>query len=392
MILIKNALLQSMAEGEDEQRVCDILIENKKIAKIGEIKEGDFPNAKVIDAKSKLVTPGFIESHCHIGISQDEGLEMGNDTNELTDPIVPHLRGIDGVKFHDASFRTALEAGITTVATGPGSGEIIAGTFCILKTHGKTVYDMCVVEESFMKMALGENPKRVFGSKGKMPMTRMAIAAMLRENLTKAKSYYDKKQKYEKDLADGKEDAKEVAYDSKLEGLSKVFAGLPVKIHAHQQNDIVTALKIMEEFNLDGTIEHCTEGYIIPELLKEKGKGVIIGPTFIGKSKLEVFKKTFDSGRILEENGIEFAIMTDHPVIPIEQMRTQAAIFIKHGLSYMTTLKALTINAAKLCGVSDRVGSIEVGKDADIVIWSTDPFHYLAEAETVIVNGEVAKG
>ncbi len=390
MILIKNAKLYSMAEINGE--ICDILVEGSKIAKIGKLKESDYPTAKVIDAKEQMVTPGLIDAHCHIGIAQDGGLEAGNDTNERTDPIVPHMRGYDAIKPHDTAFAAALNSGITTVVTGPGSGEIFAGTFCVLKTCGKTVEDMCIVEDAFMKIALGENPKRLFGSQGKMPGTRMAIAAMLRENLTKAKKYDEKMKKYEADLAAGKEDAKEPEYNAKLQALAKVYNGLPVKMHAHQQNDIVTAVQIMEEFGLKGTIEHATESHIITDFLKERNISVIIGPTLGGKPKLELFNKTFDTAKILEEAGVEFAIMTDHPVLPLEFARTQAAVFINHGASYMAVLKALTINAAKLGGIDNRLGSIEEGKDADIVIWTDDLFSYKAQTETIIVNGEVLKG
>ncbi len=390
MILIKNANLYSMADINNE--ICDILVEGNKIAKLGKLNEADYPAAKVIDANGKMVTPGLIDAHCHIGLAQEAGLEPGNDTNERTDPVVPHMRGYDAIKPQDTAFKSALDTGITTVVTGPGSGEVFAGTFCVLKTHGKTIEDMCIVEDAFMKIALGENPKRLFGNQGKMPGTRMAIASMLRENLIKAKKYDEKIKKYEAELANGNEEAKEPEYNAKLAGLAKVFNGLPVKMHAHQQNDIVTAVQIMEEFGLTGSIEHATESHLITEFIKDRNVNVIIGPTFGGKSKLELFNKSFDTAKILEQSDIEFAIMTDHPVIPIQFIRTQAAIFINHGASYMTVLKALTINAAKICGIDNRVGSIEVGKDADIVIWSDDLFSYRAKTETIIMNGEVLKG
>ncbi len=390
MILIKNANLYSMADINNE--ICDILVDGSKIAKLGKLNEADYPNAKIIDAKNQMVTPGLVDAHCHIGLSQQAGLTFGEDSNELTDPIACEMRGYDAIKPHDEAFPLALNAGVTTVVTGPGSGEVFAGTFCVLKTYGKTVEDMCIVEDAFMKIALGENPKRVFGTKGKTPCTRMAVAAMLRENLTKAKKYDEKMKKYEADLAAGKEDAKEPEYNAKMQALAKVFNGLPGKMHAHQQNDIVTAVQIMEEFGLEGSIEHATEAYLIPEFIKNRNVKIIIGPTFGVKTKLEVFNKTFDSARILEENGIEFAIMTDHPVIPLEFIRTQAALFLNRGASYMNVLKAITINAAKLGGIDNRVGSIEVGKDADIIIWTDDLFNYTAKTETIILNGEVLKG
>ena len=384
MLLIKNANLISMEEINYE--IKDILIENDKIIGIGHFDEKDYPNATVVDALCRYVTPGLVDPHCHVGMIESTIGWAGSDVNEMSNPITPELRAIDGIKPHDECFKEALESGVTTVCTGPGSANVIGGTFCALKTKGKTVEEMMLVEELCMKMALGENPKRVYGNSKSSPSTRMASAALMREWLTKAKKYYEKKQKYEKDLKEGKE-VSEGEFNMKLEALSKVFAGLPVKIHAHQADDIATAMRIAKEFNLNMTVDHATEGYLIADTLKANNQTVILGPTLGDKSKYELKAKSFKSGKVLYEAGVDFAIMTDHPVIQQKHTLIQVALFVKEGLPELEGLKAVTINAAKSCGISDRVGSIKVGKDADIVIWSGHPLDIMTEASVVILNG-----
>jgi len=346
-------------------------------------------NALVIDALGKTVTPGIVDPHCHVGLFEEAIGFEGSDGNEMTSPVTPELRAIDAVKPQDTAFLDALKSGVTTVCTGPGSANVIGGTFCVLKTVGKTIDDMIVVKESSMKMALGENPKRVYNSKSQTPQTRMASAALIREALIKAKDYAEKVNKYESDLAAGK-DVSKPEFNMKWASLSRVFSGFPVKIHAHQQDDIVTAIRIIEEFGLNATIEHATEGYLIPEYLKQHHQRVIIGPTLGSKSKYELRNKTFIAGKVLKESGVEFAIMTDHPVIHLENTLTQVGLFVKAGLDELDALKAVTIVAAKMNQIDHLVGSIEVGKDADIVIWSGHPLHYLTRPEMVIVNGEIA--
>ena len=386
MILIKNANLISMEEVN--YQICDILIDGKTIKKIGKINELEYPNVKVIDALGRYVTPGLVDPHCHVGIIESTIGWAGSDCNEMSNPITPELRAIDGIKPHDECFKEAIENGVTTVCTGPGSANIIGGTFCALKTVGKTIEEMVLVEELAMKMALGENPKRVYGNSKTSPSTRMASAALMREWLFKARNYYNKKKQYEKDLQEGKE-AKEPEFNMKLESLSRVFDNLPVKIHAHQADDIATAMRIAKEFNLNMTVEHCTEGYLIPEALKTNNQKVIIGPTLGNKSKYELKEKSFKSGKVLSDNNIEFAIMTDHPVIEQKHTLVQVALFVKEGLDELEALKAVTINAAKLCHIDDKVGSIKEGKDADIVIWSKHPLDIMNQADIVLLNGNV---
>ena len=383
MILIKNANLISMEEINYE--ICDILVEDGIIKKVGIINCEDYPTVKVIDANGRYVTPGLVDPHCHVGLMEATIGWAGSDVNEATNPITPELRGIDGVKPHDECFKEALESGVTTVCLGPGSANLIGGTFAVLKTKGNTVDDMIIIPEVAMKMALGENPKRVYGNSKTSPSTRMASAALIREWLQKAKNYYEKKKVAEHD------DSKQVEFNMKLESLSRVFDGMPVKIHAHQADDIATAMRIGKEFGLKMTIDHCTEGYLIADKLKENNQMVIIGPVMHNKSKYELKQKSFDSGRILYENGVTFSIMTDHPVIEQKHTLIQVALFVKAGLPELEALKAVTINAAKTCYVDDIVGSIKEGKHADIVVWSKHPLDIMAEADIVILKGNIEK-
>ncbi|MDY0317219.1 MAG: amidohydrolase [Candidatus Izemoplasmatales bacterium] len=386
MYLIKNANLIGMADINYE--VVDILVDGKVIKQIGKLNEKDFKGVKVIDAEGNYVTPGVVDPHCHIGIFEEAIGFEGADGNEVTSPITPELRAIDAIKPQDVAFQEAMESGVTTVCTGPGSANCIGGTFTVLKTFGKTVDDMVVVQESSMKMALGENPKRVYNSKSQTPSTRMATAALIRDALQKAKDYQEKLLEYQNNLKENKE-AKKPEYNMKWASLARVFEGFPVKIHAHQQDDIVTAIRIIEEFGLNATIEHATEGHLIADYLKNHNQRVIIGPTLGSKSKYELRNKTFASAKILKEAGVEFAIMTDHPVIHLANALTQVGIFVREGLSELDGLKAVTIDAAKINHIENRVGSIEVGKDADIVIWDGHPLHYMTKTKLVMINGEV---
>ncbi|XFA99558.1 amidohydrolase [Candidatus Izemoplasma sp. B36] len=387
MYLIKNANLISMAKINYE--ITDILVKDGKIAEIGKIKESDYPKAKVIDANKNFVTPGIVDPHCHIGIFEEAIGFEGADGNEMTSPITPEMRAIDAIKPQDVAFQESLESGVTTVCTGPGSGNLIGGTFCVMKTYGKTMDDMIVVKESSMKMALGENPKRVYGHRTQAPSTRMASAALIREALTKAKEYKEKLDEYNEKQADNKE-VKKPDYNAKMSSLARVFDGFPVKIHAHQQDDIVTAIRIIEEFGLNASIEHATEAYLIADYVKKHNINLIIGPTLGSKSKYELRNKSFKSAKVLKDAGVNFAIMTDHPVIHLANALTQVSIFVREGLSELDGLKAVTIDAAKINHVEDRVGSIEIGKDADIVIWDGHPYHYMTKTNYVFVNGEIA--
>lgn len=385
MIIIKKAYLLSMADVNYEYR--DILIDKGKIVKIAKnINPDDYKEVAVIKAVGRYVTPGLIDAHTHLGILE-EIIKEGDDVNEMSNPITPALRAIDGINPSDEGFDEALKAGVTTVSIGPGSANLIGGTFAILKMREGTLEDKVLVEESAMKMTLGENPKRVYGNQNKEPITRMASASLIRESLIKAKNYHDKYHKYLLDLEAGKDVNFE--YDHNLASLMRVFDGMPVKIHAHRADDICTAIRIMEEFNLKYTIEHATEGHLIPSTLVNHHVTCNIGPTLSSKSKPELANKSFDAGRILAENKIPFSIITDHPIIELENMLLQVGRFVRAGLNELTALKAVTINAATSLGIDKKIGSIEVGKDADIVIWSHHPFHYLATPKCILIDGKI---
>ncbi len=385
--IIKNGTVFTM--GKDKYKeVCDVLIQDGKIKEVGKVDTQKYPNATVIDASDKFVTPGFVEAHCHIGIGEAYVGRVGQDYNEVTDPITPELRGYDAIKPLDPHFDAALKYGITTVATGPGSANLIGGTFCVLKTNTTESYDKRVlVKEVAMKMALGENPKRCYESKN--VMTRMANAAKLREALTRAKLYKDAVDKYKADVANGV-DTRRPEYNPKWESLMRVFDGFPVKIHAHQHDDILTAVRIIKEFNLNATVEHATEGWMIVDELKEAKQKVCCGPIFIDQMKWEVRNVNRKSPKIFSDNDIEFALITDGPVVPMDGGQTfQVALAMKEGLSEEKALRSITTTPASFLGISDRVGSIEVGKDADVVVWSKLPYDSLSETMYVFVNGKV---
>ncbi|QNO13841.1 amidohydrolase [Alkalicella caledoniensis] len=381
MLAIKNGKIYTMAGTIIETGT--ILVENQKIKAIGtdvEIPEG----AQVIDAQGKVIMPGIIDAHSHIGIFE-EGLGFeGADGNEMTNPSTPHLRALDAINPMDVAFKEAYQGGITTVVSGPGSANVIGGLGLAMKTYGKVIDEMVMIDPTGLKCAFGENPKRVYSSQKKSPSTRMGTAAVMREELIKAQNYLKKLEKAESDPD------KAPDRDLKMEAIVKVLKKeIPLRAHAHRADDIVTALRIAEEFDVDITIEHCTEGHLIADFLAKRGVDVVIGPTLSSKPKVELQNLTFETGRILYEAGVKFAIMTDHPVIPQQYLPLCAALAHKDGLPEEEALKAITINAAEIIGVGDRVGSLEVGKDADIIILSGHLFDYKTVVEKTIINGEI---
>lgn len=381
MLFIKNAKVYTMA-GDVIEGGC-ILVEDGKIKEVGTDLVAPL-DAEVIDASGKMVFPGFIDSHCHIGM-WEEGIGFeGADGNEMTDPITPHLRAIDAINPRDEAFTNAIKGGVTTAATGPGSANVIGGTFSVIKLHGDRIDDMIVVETLAMKCAFGENPKRVYAEKKTSPSTRMGTASHLRETLAKAIEYKNKK------AAAGDDVSKMPPYDMKLEAMLPVVNGeIPLKAHAHRADDIFTSIRIAKEFGVKLTLEHCTEGHLIADQLAKEGYPAIVGPSFGNKSKFELNNKTFDTPKVMVEAGCKIAIMTDSPVIPLEYLPMCAALAHKAGLDEMEALKAITINAAEILEVSDRLGSIEVGKDADLVIWDAHPFDLQATVAHTIVDGVV---
>lgn len=362
-----------------------VLIDGDKIIDVGEkITTPIDINTELIDAEGMVVMPGIIDAHCHLGMWEDSMGFEGADGNEATNPITPQMRAIDGINPMDRNFIEAYEAGVTTVMTGPGSANVIGGQFAIIKTWGSRVDDMIVKSPAAMKIAFGENPKRVYNSKNQTPITRMGTAALLRETLMKAVEYKDKKVKAKDDIE------KMPAVDIKMEALIPVLnREIPLKAHAHRADDIFTAIRIAREFNLDITLDHVTEGHLIVDLLKNEGVSLIVGPSFGERSKIELRELSFKTPGILANAGIKVAIMTDHPVIPLQHLIMCAAYAVKDGMREEDALKAITINAAEIIGVGDRLGSIEKGKDADIVIFDKNPLDIMSKSQYVLINGKV---
>lgn len=378
MLLIKNGNLITMAGIYEEPG--DILIDGGKIVAVGNV--GEVPDScEVIDAAGRTVTPGLVDAHCHIGL-WGTACQEEMDGNEYTSPALPGLRGLDAINPEDAAFDAALRHGVTTVVTGPGSSNIIGGTFLAIKTAGEDMDSRLVKPELAMKMALGENPKMNFGNRGMAPRTRMMSAAIMREQLFKAKEYYENYKEH------GQEP--DFPYDFHLHSLMRVFEGMRVKIHAHQADDIQTAIRVANEFGLRYSIEHCTEGYRIVDELKKNHVQCLLGPTVGGKSKYESKFQSFEAGRILEEAGVTFALITDAPFVPIEGQLLQVALYVKHGMSREMGLRSVTLNSAIITDIDSRVGSLEPGKDADVVIWDVHPLDTMSQAGVVIIDGKVA--
>ena len=378
MLFIKNGYLKPMS-GPDIPNGC-ILADQGKILAVGEnltTPEG----AQIIDAKGRLVTPGCVDAHCHIGLDNEAMGWEGMDYNEIVEPLTPQLRAIDSINPMDEAFPNALRGGVTTACTGPGSANVVGGTFTAIKLSGKRVDKMIVKDPLAMKCAFGENPKRCYGQNSKKsPMTRMGTAALLRELLFKTKRYLE-----------DKEAGKNPAFDMKLESMIPVIKGeLPLKAHAHRADDILTSIRIAKEFGVKLTLDHCTDGALIADELAEENYPAFVGPTFGNKSKIELANKSFETPKILSEAGVTVSIITDAPVIPLQYLPMCAALAVKSGLDPETAWHAITINPANSTGIGDRVGSLEAGKDADIVIWTDDPMTVVgAESYLTILNGEI---
>ncbi|WP_455715874.1 amidohydrolase [Anaerosporobacter sp.] len=382
MLLIKNGKIITMA-GVTLEDGC-VLIDQGKIKDIGKaIKVDDDEELQVIDAKGSWVMPGIIEAHCHIGITEQKKGFEGDDSNENCNPITPYLRAIDAINPMDAAFAEAVHAGITTVMVGPGSSNVVGGQFLIMKTYGRVIDDAIVMNPAAMKIAFGENPKRNFNDQGKSPMTRMAIGAMLREELFKAKQYIEKKKK-------AKESKEEFLEDFHYESWIPVFEKkIPLKAHVHRTDDIMTAIRIAKEFDLDLTLDHCSEGYLIAKEILDSGYPVIVGPSLVARDKIEVQNCNYKTAGILKKEGVLVSITTDHPVVLIQLLPISVGFAVRAGLDMEEGLKALTINAAKICRVDDRLGSIEIGKDADIAIFSGNPMEVFTKTLYTIINGVV---
>lgn len=380
MLAIINARIETVSDGIIDNG--QIFIDKGKITAVGSnlVVPAD---AQIIDAKGHTVTPGIIEAHAHIGISE-QGLGWeGNDTNEATHPITAWCSALDGINMRDSAFEDFRQAGITTVNIPPGSANLITGLAVALKCKGAIVDDVIVKYPSAMKAALGENPKNVFGGKKQSPSTRMGNAAVLREALLKSKQYQEKV-----DSAQNENDRPK--HDRTFEAMLPVMRGeIPLGIHCHRSDDIVTAIRIAEEFGLKYRLEHVTDGHLLVDYLKKRDAYVAVGPSLQYGSKVENRDRDFRAAVLLSRAGVHFCLTTDHPVVAGQYLILTAGMAVAWGMDRDVALRSITLSAAEHVGIQNRVGSIEVGKDADVVIWSGDPLDFTTFADVTIIDGEV---
>ena len=378
MLLIRNANIKTMA-GPDLKNGC-LLLENGKIAAVGQTVDAP-EGVETLDAQGRLLTPGCVEAHCHIGLDNEGMRWEGMDYNEIVEPLTPQLRAIDSINPQDEAFGLALRGGVTTACTGPGSANVVGGTFAIVKLAGKRVDRMILRAPAAMKCAFGENPKGCYGQGlKKSPMTRMAVAALLRELLFKTQRYRDDKLT-----------GKNPPFDMKLEAMLPVVNGeIPLKCHAHRADDILTAVRIAKEFGVKATLDHCTDGELIADELAKEGLPVFVGPTLGSKSKAELRHKSFTTPGTLYKAGLTVSIITDAPVIPLEKLPMCAGLAADAGLPMDEAWRAITINPARSLGIDSRVGSLEPGKDADFVLWTADPLTTIGgQAYMTVIDGRI---
>lgn len=379
MLLIRGAKIYTMGE-KDFLDGGDLLVDGGKIAAVGTSLSA--PGAKVIEAKGMYMLPGLIDAHCHVGMWEDGMRDEGSDGNEATGAVTAEMRAIDGINPYDRCFDEALEAGVTTVSTGPGSANVVGGQFVAMKTTKGTVENRILKEPQALKTAFGENPKMYYGKQKKSPSTRMATAAIFRQAMIDGLTYDEKMKQADESKRPDRSISKEI--------LALAATGqLRVKAHAHRADDILTAIRLRNEFGLDMSLEHCTEGYLIADELKRANIPVIIGPLLSERSKIELRNLTFKAPYILYQAGIRFAIMTDHPVIPLQYLILSAALAVREGLPEREAMMALTKNAAWAIGLEDRLGSLEPGKDADFALYDGHPLDARVRARQVYVNGEM---
>lgn len=371
MLLIQNGTLYTMEQ--DEPIRADLLIRDGKIIEIAKTIHPT-QRMKAMDVKGKFVFPGFIDAHSHIGISEEKTTVQGDESNESTNPITPCLRGIDAINPMDSAFHNALAVGITGVMVGPGSANAIGGQFAFIKTAGRCIDNMVVLAPAAIKIAFGENPMTNYGMNGNIPSTRMAIASLIREELFRARQYFEENGQKIFDME---------CYRALFEG------NIPLKAHVHRADDIFTAIRIAKEFGLGLTLDHCTEGHLIAEEIAESGYPAIVGPSLASRNKKEVSLSDFKTAGVLQRAGVLVALTTDHPVSRIQYLPLCAALAAKEGLGTMDALRAITINAARICRVDHRLGSLKVGKDADLVIYDGNPLDIASSVIATIINGEI---
>lgn len=379
MLAIKNVTMYTITDGVKTGNL--IVDDTGRILDLGDvpIPEG----AEVIDGTGKILVPGLIDAHGHAGVYEEAVGWEGSDGNEAVDPITPQLRAMDGLNPHDEGIKEALAAGVTTMCILPGSANVIGGQGVIIHTYGSTVEEM-VIGEGGLKVAFGENPKRVYSGQKKSPSTRMATAALLREQLVKAANYLAKQERGQS------EPEKAPERDLKLEAIARVLKKeIPLRAHAHRADDIMTALRIADEFGADIIIEHCTEGHKIAAELGRRGVRAVVGPTMTSRTKVEVRERSYSTLKTLWENGVEIAITMDHPVIHVQYLTISTALAVKAGLPKEEALKAITINPARILGIDDRYGSLEKGKFADMALWNGDPLDIMSRVEQVFIHGRL---
>lgn len=379
MLTIVHGNIKTMAGDEYEDGFLQI--NHGKISAVGNMEDClvSKDDSNVIDAKGNLVMPGIIEAHCHMGITEEKKGMEGDDCNESVDPLTPYLRAIDAINPMDAAFDDALRAGITSAMIGPGSSNVVGGQFAFIKTHGRCIDNMIVKAPAAMKIAFGENPKVNFSGQNASPATRMAIAAMLRRELFKAIDYQKKRN-------ENKNQEKDFRYECWIPVLE---GKIPLKAHVHRADDILTAIRIAKEFGLSMTLDHCSEGHLIAEEIKESGFPAIVGPDMASRNKIEVQNMAFKTVGILNQADICTAITTDHPVSMIQFLPICAGLAVKSGLSEEEGFRSITINAARICGVADRVGSLEVGKDGDVAIFDGNPMEVFSRTLCTIIEEKI---
>lgn len=377
MLLLKNAAIRSMAKAGTFDG--SVLIKDGKIAEVSNvISLPESAACETIDVRHHLLMPGLIEAHCHMGITEEKKGQEGDDCNETVHPITPMLRSIDAINTMDAAFSDAVRAGITSANIGPGSSNVVGGQFAVIKTCGRRIDDLILKMPSAMKVAFGENPKVNYSGMDMSPATRMAIAGMLRNELVNARQYLCD---YEKN---------NTPYSLHYEAWRPVFEKkIPLKAHVHRVDDIFTAIRIAKEFDLRMTLDHCSEGHLIAEELAAENYPAIVGPDFTTRNKIEVQNVAFKTAGILANAGVTVAITTDHPVSLIQSLPLCVGLSVKQGLSLEDGYRSMTINAAKICGTDDRVGTIEKGKDADIAIFDGNPMETFTKTLMTIIDGKV---
>lgn len=371
MLLIKNGTIYTMESKFPVK--ADLLIKNGIIEKISENISPD-ESMRVLDAANLRIYPGFIDAHSHLGIAEEKSTALNDESNEGTTPVTPWIRGIDGINPMDSAFHNALAVGITGVMAGPGSANPVGGQFGFIKTAGRCIDEMIVLFPAAIKVALGENPMNNYGSNGNTPSTRMGTAAVIREELFNAKNYLEK---------NGEKDFRYECYRPLFEGK------IPLKAHVHRADDILTVIRIAKEFGISVTLDHCTEGHLIPKEIAASGFPAIVGPSLASRNKKEVSQLDFKTSGVLRKHGVTVAITTDHPVSRIQYLPLCAALAAKEGLSEYDALRAITIDAAKICRVDHRLGSIKTGKDGDLAIYDGNPFDVFSRVRYTVINGKI---